>query len=52
MRKLIILLTVFVLLAGLTACQKSATSDKNITVGVSFFPMKDILVLIENDLKR
>lgn len=51
-KKILLVLTAFLMLSVLTACGKQTeTDDKNIVVGVSFFPMKDLLVLIEDDLK-
>ena len=53
MKKIILMLTVFLALGTLSACaRKDENSDKELTVGVSFFPMKDILLLIEDDLKE
>lgn len=53
MKKLILLLTTFLLIAGLVGCSKETKEDdKEITVGVSFFPMKDLLLLIEDDLEE
>ncbi len=59
MKKLLLLLTALVISVSLVGCQKdnsdgnSDTSDKDneIRVGVSFFPMKEILLLIEDDLE-
>ena len=47
-----VLLAVVVVL-GFAGCgtQNSVGDDKDINVGVAFFPMKDILLLIEDDLK-
>ncbi len=52
MKKIILLLTVFVLSVSLIGCNKTTSEENNeIHVGVSFFPMKEILLLIEDDLK-
>lgn len=65
MKKTILLVTIFILSISLIGCQPEGpdenggeidgeNGDKNelITVGVSFFPMKDILLLVEDDLKE
>ncbi len=53
MKRISLILTVFILAASLAGCGKTASeSNKNIGVGVSFYPMKDILLLIEDDLKE
>lgn len=53
MKKIVLILTVFVLSISLIGCQKASSDDNNeIVVGVSFFPMKDILLLVEDDLKE
>lgn len=52
MKKIIVLLTVFVLSISMIGCSKPVEDgDKEISVGVSFFPMKDILLLVEDDLQ-
>lgn len=53
MKRIVLILTVLVLSISLIGCQGTASEDnKEIVVGVSFFPMKDILLLIEDDLKE
>lgn len=53
MKRVLLILTVLVLSISLIGCQGTASEDnKEIVVGVSFFPMKDILLLIEDDLKE
>lgn len=53
MKRAVLILTVLVLSISLIGCQGTASEDnKEIVVGVSFFPMKDILLLIEDDLKE
>lgn len=53
MKKIILILTAFLALGTLSACAKEdVKTDNDITVGVSFFPMKDILLLIEDDLEE
>lgn len=59
MKSILLLLTVFILSVSLIGCQDDAPEgDKGekdsieIKVGVAFYPMKDILLLIEDDLKE
>lgn len=53
MKKILLILTAFVLSISIIGCQKTTSDDNNeIKVGVSFFPMKDILLLVEDDLKE
>lgn len=56
MKKYIFVLTILVLSISLVACGSSTTDDvednKEIHVGVSFYPMKDILELIKDDLEE
>ncbi len=56
MKKILLLLTVLVLSVSVIGCQKDAVvdneEDKEIVVGVSFFPMKEILELVKDDLKE
>lgn len=53
MKKILLVLTIFILSVSLVGCGKKASDDNNeISVGVSFFPMKDILLLVEDDLKE
>lgn len=53
MKKILLVLTAFVLSVSIIGCKKTTTDDnKEIKVGVSFFPMKDILLLVEDDLKE
>ncbi|NLW14940.1 MAG: ABC transporter substrate-binding protein [Erysipelothrix sp.] len=49
MKKLLSSLIVMLLLVG---CSAKPVEDSVLNVGVSFFPMKDILILIEDDLKE
>lgn len=53
MKKFLFILTIFILSISLIGCQKDISDDINeIRVGVAFYPMKDILLLIEDDLKE
>lgn len=65
MKKVLFILSIFVLSVSLIACGKTAPEvteentspelteqNSEISVGVSFFPMKDILLLVEDDLKE
>lgn len=53
MKRVLLILTVLVLSISLIGCQKFTSEDnREIVVGVSFFPMKDILLLVEDDLKE
>lgn len=53
MKKILIALTIFVLSISLIGCGAAAPDDNNeINVGVAFYPMKDILLLIKDDLKE
>lgn len=53
MKKSFLLLTSLLLILALAGCSKDTLiDDKEITVGVSFFPMKELLLLIEDDLKE
>lgn len=47
MRKIIIVLVLAIILIG---CNTAKNDDNTLDVGVSFYPMKDILLLIEDDL--
>lgn len=52
MKKSILALAFLVLTISLVGCSKSGPTDNNeIHVGVAFYPMKDILLLIKDDLK-
>lgn len=52
MKKSILLFSILIMSFTLIGCQKDASVETNeIRVGVSFFPMKEILTLIETDLK-
>lgn len=52
MRKNLMALFLVVVMAILVGCQPAKTAGSNkINVGVAFYPMKDILLLIEDDLK-
>ncbi len=53
MKKILVILAIFVLSISMIGCQKTTSEDDNeIRVGVAFFPMKDILLLVEDDLKE
>ena len=53
MRKILLVLLVFVLGTSLIGCGANEPEDNNeIKVGVAFYPMKDILLLIEDDLQE
>ena len=52
MKKILFILSLVILLASISGCQSGGTSNSDqINIGVSFYPMKDILLLIEEDLK-
>ena len=52
MKRILLVLSILILSVSLIGCGKTVSEDNNeIHVGVSFFPMKDILLLIEDDLK-
>lgn len=52
MKKVLIVLITLVLSISLIGCgDTSSEVDNEINVGVSFFPMKEILLLVEDDLK-
>lgn len=57
MKKILLTITIIVLSISLVACgnanqNNKSNDDKILNVGVSFYPMKDILNLIEDDLKE
>ena len=53
MKKILILLSILLLSLSIAGCgTKVATENNEINVGVSFYPMKDILDRIEDDLKE
>lgn len=57
MKKILLTITIIVLSISLVACgnanqNNKSNDDKILDVGVSFYPMKDILNLIEDDLKE
>lgn len=53
MKRRILLLSLLVLSLSIFGCSKpSPDEDKKISVGVSFYPMKDILLLVEDDLQE
>ena len=57
MKRILLLFAAFAISISLMGCQNEAENDleqedNEIKVGVSFFPMKDILLLIEDDLKE
>lgn len=53
MKKILFILSIAILSISIVGCS-ATTSEENteINVGVSFYPMKDILLLIEDDLKE
>lgn len=52
MRRNLLALLLFTVILTLAGCKSAETKDnKEINVGVAFYPMKDILLLIEEDLK-
>ncbi len=52
MKKLLVTLMVFMLSISAVACSTPAPAEnKEIEVGVAFYPMKDILTLIQEDMK-
>ncbi|WP_422486475.1 MetQ/NlpA family ABC transporter substrate-binding protein [Gudongella sp. DL1XJH-153] len=53
MKKVILILTIFVLSVSVIGCSSNdSPEDNEINVGVAFYPMKDILLLIEDDLEE
>ena len=53
MKKLLLILSIFILSIGMVACTTTEDhTDNEIDVGVSFYPMKDILELIEDDISE
>ncbi|NLY46949.1 MAG: ABC transporter substrate-binding protein [Tissierella sp.] len=53
MKKFLLILSIFILSISVLGCETSTSNDNNeINVGVSFYPMKDILTLIEDDIKE
>ncbi len=57
MKRFLLILTIVALSISLVACgkegqDKGTNNDKTLDLGVSFYPMKDILDLIEDDLKE
>lgn len=52
-KKILLILTIVVLSVSIIGCGKTTPEENNeIRIGVSFFPMKDILLLVEDDLKE
>lgn len=51
MKRILLILSIFVLSISLIGCKKVVEENNELHVGVSFYPMKDILLLIEDDLK-
>lgn len=52
MKRFIVILSIFILSISLIGCGTTAPEGNNeINVGVAFYPMKDILTLIKDDLK-
>lgn len=53
MKRILLLFTALVISISMIGCKKTAIEEDNeIKVGVSFFPMKEILTLIQDDLKE
>lgn len=52
MKKSLLVLLIIVLSVSLIGCQTTPKDNNEIHVGVAFFPMKDILLLIKDDLKE
>ena len=53
MKKVALVLLVFLLSVSIIGCNNEDVQENNeINVGVSFYPMKDILLLIEEDLRE
>lgn len=53
MKKFLLVLIIFALSVSVVACGETSSDENDeIRVGVSFYPMKDILLLIEDDLKE
>lgn len=53
MKKIFLALSILVLSISLIGCKDKTLDDsKEISVGVSFYPMKEILLLIEDDIKQ
>ncbi len=52
MKKTLLILSILVLSVALIGCSKTVDDNNEIHVGVSFFPMKEILTLIQDDLKE
>lgn len=48
-KKLPLLLALIILLLPLASCSQQASQNKEVNLGVSFYPMKDILELIKED---
>lgn len=48
MKKIIMILVLSLILIG---CNTNKSDDNTLNIGVAFYPMKDILLLIEDDLK-
>ncbi|MCK9444771.1 MAG: MetQ/NlpA family ABC transporter substrate-binding protein [Tissierellaceae bacterium] len=52
MKRFILVLTALFLVISLTSCGTAPQENNEINVGVSFYPMKDILLLVQDDLKE
>ena len=53
MKKVLVLIVALLLSVSLFGCSSTVSEESNeIVVGVSFFPMKDLLLLVEEDLKE
>ncbi|MFA5575662.1 MAG: MetQ/NlpA family ABC transporter substrate-binding protein [Tissierellaceae bacterium] len=52
MKRILLLSVALILVLSLAACSKTEKESSEINVGVSFYPMKDILLLIQDDLKE
>lgn len=53
MKRSLLILIILIVSISLVGCGQTASEDDNeIRVGVAFFPMKEILLLVEDDLKE
>lgn len=52
MKRFILVMTALLLVVSLASCGAAPKEDNEINVGVSFYPMKDILLLVQEDLKE
>lgn len=51
-KKILAIIAVFVLSISIAGCGAAPSNNKEINVGVAFYPMKDILQLIQDDIKE